>query len=191
MARIPYVDLEAASQRVREELEKLPAKLNIFRMVANAETLLPHFLRLGGAILSRQQLDARLRELVILRVARLSPSEYEWTQHVPIGKACGITQEQIDALAAGNAAAACFDETDRLVLRFTEETVRDVRVSDATLAAATARFSRREIVELILTVGFYMMVARLLETTGVDIDPPAGLAIVDPSRGASSTNKSS
>ncbi len=43
--------------------------LNIFKMMANADTLIVPVTRLGGAILSRQKLDAKLRELVILQVA--------------------------------------------------------------------------------------------------------------------------
>ncbi len=41
------------------------------------------------------------------------------------------------------------------------------------------RFSAREIVELILAIGYYMMVARLLETTGVEIDTVAGASIYE------------
>jgi alkylhydroperoxidase family enzyme len=179
MARIPYVDLATASERLREDFARLPAQLNIFKMVAHAETVFPHFMRLGGAILGRLELSPRLRELVILRVARLSPSIYEWTQHVPIGKACGVTEEQIAALEKGDGTAASFEATDRLVLRFVDETVRDVKVSDATFAAVVAELGSRQVVELILTIGFYMMVARLLESTAVDVDPPAGMAIPD------------
>src|SRR5262249_14005346 len=93
MARIPYLDPAKASERVPETLAQLPAPLNVFRMMAHAETLFPHWVRLGGAILGRAKLSPRLRELVILRVARLSKCDYEWTQHVPIAKACGITDE--------------------------------------------------------------------------------------------------
>jgi len=41
-----------------------------------------------------------------------------------------------------------------------------------------ARFSPREIVELILTIGYYMMIARLMETTEIDLDDPAGTAVL-------------
>jgi len=179
MARMPYADLEQAPERVREALAALPAKLNVFRMMAHAQTLFPHWMRLGGAILGRAKLSPRLRELVILRVARLSRCEYEWTQHVPIAKACGIDDPQIEALAAGTSDAPGFDDADRLVLRVTDEAIRDVRLPDATFAEAAKRFSHQEIVELLMTVGFYRGLAMVLESTGVDVDPPAGTAIVD------------
>src|SRR6266436_5238791 len=68
---------------------------------------------------------------------------------------------------------------ERLALRFTTEVVRDVRASEATFAELARRLSAQEIVELIITVGYYMMIARLLETTVVDLDPPAGTKVVD------------
>jgi alkylhydroperoxidase family enzyme len=179
MARLPYVDPANAPPKVQEALAGLAVPLNIFRMVAHAETGFRPFLRYGASILGRQQFSARLRELAILRVANLSRARYEWVQHVPIAKATGVTDAQIAALDAGNATAGCFDALDQLVLRFTEELVRDVRVSDATFTEMAAKFPPREIVELILAVGFYMAVARLLETTAVDLEKAAGTAIVD------------
>lgn len=179
MARIPYADLDRAPERVREAVAPLPAKLNVFRMMAHAQTLFPHWMRLGGAILSRSKLSPRLRELVILRVARRSGCDYEWTQHVPIAKACGIADEQIAALAGDRDDAPGFDEADRLVLRVTDEAIRDVKLPEATFARAAQTFSHQELIELLMTVGFYRGLAMVLESTGVDVDPPAGTAIVD------------
>ena len=179
MARLPYVDPATAPPEVRDLLARLPVALNIFRMMAHAETDFRPLVQLGTAILGRQKLSPRLRELTILRVATLSPSRYEWVQHVPIAEATGVTRAQIDALEHDDPGAACFDALDRLVLRFVTEVVRDVRASETTFCALAAALSPQEIVELILTVGYYMLIARLLETTAVDLDPPAGTRVVD------------
>ena len=179
MARLPYVESATAPAAVRETLERLPVKLNIFRLMAHAETNFRPLLRLGTSILAEQQLSAKLRELAILRVARLSPAEYEWVQHVPIAKSVGATDAQIAALERGDVKAACFDPVEALVLRFTTEVVEKVGASEATFAEMQRHFSPREIVELILAIGFYMTIARLMETTKIDLDPPAGTRIVD------------
>ena len=179
MARLPYVDPATASPGTREILERLPAPLKIFFMMAHAETNLRPLLRLGTSILTEQKLNAALRELAILRVARLSPAEYEWIQHVPIAQAVGVSEAQVAALRRDDIAAACFNATELLVLRFTTEVVRDVRASDETLALMTGTFSAQEIVELILAIGFYMTMARLMETTGLDMDAPAGSKMTD------------
>jgi alkylhydroperoxidase family enzyme len=179
MARLPYVDPATAPERVRETLAGLTAPLKIFHMMAHAESNLRSLLRLGGTILTKQQLSSRLRELAVLRVAKLSGARYEWVQHVPIGQAAGITDAQIAALDAGKTDAACFDARERLVLRFTDEVVRDVRASDDTFGQMRKQFPPREIVEIILAVGYYMMIARLLETAAVDLEPEAGTKLID------------
>ena len=177
MARLPYVDPEQAAEPVREAFAALPA-LNIFRVLAHAETCFRPFLRLGEAILTKQELDPRLRELAILRVARLTPAEYEWVQHVAIARAVGVTDEQIAALEQGDAEADAFSEDEKLVLRFTDQVVRDARPDDATFAAASERLSPREIVELTVAVGYYMAIARVMEVAQIDIDEPLGDALV-------------
>lgn len=177
MARIPYYDPATAPEELRKALDQLPAGLNVFKMLANAETLFPSWARLGGAILGKMKLSPKLRELVILRIARISDCEYEWTQHVPIGKAVGVTDAQVEALLAGRDDDPCFDESERLVLRATDESTRDVRLSQATFDALLVRFDRREIVEILMTAGFYRALATVLESTAVDPDPPAGAEI--------------
>ena len=60
------------------------------------------------------------------------------------------------------------------MLRFTTEVVRDARASDETLEAAREHLSPREVVELIMVIGNYMMVARVMATGGLEIDEPVG-----------------
>jgi alkylhydroperoxidase family enzyme len=179
MARLPYVDLESAPEAVRETLARLPVRLNVFRMMANADTCFRPLLQLGTAILGRLALPARLRELLILQVGKGSPAPYEWIQHVPIARASGASDEQIAAIDRGDLDAACFDVRERAALRAGAELLRTPKLSDATFAELERHFPPREIVELLVTVGYYMMVARLLESTAVDIDGPAGTAVID------------
>lgn len=178
MARVPYVDPATAPPEVKDAFAQLHP-LNIFKLVAHAETAFRPFLRLGASILGKQQLSGKLRELAILRVARLSKAEYEWVQHVPIAKATGASDAQIDALSRGDASAACFDATEREVLRFTDEVVRDVGASDATYRALAAKLSSRELMELVLAIGFYMTVARVMETFAIDLEAAAGTKVID------------
>ena len=58
MARLPYVDPERAPDEVRDILTKLPRPLNIFRLMAHAETNFRPLLRLGTSILTEQKLAA-------------------------------------------------------------------------------------------------------------------------------------
>src|SRR3954454_20525405 len=131
MARLPSVDPATAPDQVREALEAVPP-LNVFRMVAHAETAFRPWLRYGGALLGAAQLDALLRELAILRVAKLTPgADYEWVQHVPIALATGATDEQIAALATGDVEPGCFSSEQRVLLRETSEVGRYATLVEA------------------------------------------------------------
>lgn len=178
MARIPYPDLAKASPEVRDMLGRLPAPANIFNMMAHAETCLKPVMKLGGTYLGKLQLHPLLRELCLLHAVKLEGGDYEWMQHVPIALDLGASQDQIDALARGDDAAGCFSGVERAALRFTREVVVDVRASEAALADARKHLSEREIVELILMSGFYITLARLTETLGVENDPPIGAALI-------------
>ena len=179
MPLVPFADIDALPPKARETWDALAAKLNIFRMLANADTLMVPALRLGGAILSKQQLGADLRELVILLAAELEGGEYEWNQHVPIGLACGCTQAQIDAVKARRYDDPAFDAREQALMVFAAQVIEKVRADEDVTRRAMEHFSPKEIVEIILTCGFYMMMARLTETTRTDIDPPAGSVVVD------------
>jgi len=73
--------------------------------------------------------------------------------------------------------ASVFSDLERAVLRFTDEVVRDVKASDAAFEAVAAGLSHREISELLMTIGFYMLVCRYLENLEVEIEAPGA---VDP-----------
>jgi 4-carboxymuconolactone decarboxylase len=174
MARLPYVNKDEVPEKVREALDRLP-DLNIFRMTANAETAFRPWLAFGGALLSSLELDAHLRELAILRVGRLEGAEYEWVQHVPIAKSVGASDDEIAAIERDEIESGALDPVAQAVLRFTTEVVREVRASDEALTAVQAQgLSPREIVELLLVISYYMGVARMAETAGIEIDGPLG-----------------
>jgi len=177
MPLIPYADPATLPDDAREAFEGLPRKLNIFRMWSNAATCFRPGMRFGNAILTRQKLPADLRELIIMTVARLEGGLYEWVQHVPIADRAGCTLDQIVAIEALRFDDEAFDARTRAMLKLVREVVRQVRAGEETVALAGAHFSAQEIVEIILTAGFYMTMARMTETTRVDIDPPPGVAI--------------
>ena len=192
MARIAYPDLAQTSPEVRDMLGRLPAPANIFNMMAHAETCLKPVMKLGGTLLGKLKLDAKLRELCLLHAVRLEGSDYEWEQHVPIALHLGCAEAQIAALKSGDDAAACFDAREKAALRFTREVVVDVGASPEALAEVRKHLSERETVELILMSGFYITLARLTETLGVENDPPIGSALIRgiESRAAASKAKS-
>lgn len=179
MARLPLIDPDTTTGDIRTAFDRLPVKLNIFRMMAHAESCMIPAMRLGGTILHRQQLSAVNRELLILQVAQLEHGAYEWRQHVPIALGVGVTQAQIDALERGSFDNEAFNEAERALLAFGREVVENVRVADPVFAAMRSHYADQEIVEAIIAIGFYMMMARLTEATETDLDPSAGMSVYD------------
>lgn len=170
MARLPLVDPASAPEAVGKILAGTP--LNLFRMVAHAESALEPWLRYGAALLTRLELDPLLRELAILQVAHLVESPYEWVQHVAIAKAVGAGEEQIAAVESDREGDPSLSEAQREVLRFTREVVLERAASEQLVADLAARLGERQVVELLLVVGQYTAIASLIASTGLEPDPP-------------------
>jgi alkylhydroperoxidase family enzyme len=179
MARLPLIDPETTTGDMRTAFDKMPVKLNLFRMLAHAESNFIPAMRLGNSILHKQKLSHPNRELLILQVAQCEGGAYEWRQHVPIALALGVNQRQIDLIQNGRYDGEAFTDAERALLAFGREVIELVKVSDQTFEAVKEHFSPQEIVEAILTVGFYMMMARLTEATDVELDAAAGMAVYD------------
>ena len=170
MARVPYFDLAQAPEDYRQLIGDRPP-LNLYRMLPHAGPAAVGFLKLGGALLRRNELDARLREIAILRVGMLSGASYEVHQHRRVASKVGLSGDKILAIVERDADPAAFDEQERFVLAFTDQLVRHVKAPDAMFEEAKRRFPPRQLSELVLTIGYYMMVSRFLENFEVDIEP--------------------
>jgi 4-carboxymuconolactone decarboxylase len=178
MARLPALDPADAEPQVRSALERLPP-LAVFATVANAQGTFVNWLRFGGDCLDARWFDPVLRELAILRVARLTPgAEYEWVQHVPILLAVGGTREHVAALEADDLEADALGEDGRLVVRFTTQVVRDATPDESTFASMSARFTPAQITQLLLVIGQYMMVARVMATAQLEVDAVLGADVL-------------
>ncbi|HEV2362987.1 MAG TPA: carboxymuconolactone decarboxylase family protein [Caulobacteraceae bacterium] len=180
MARIPYFDTSKASGRAARAYEKLPP-LNIFRMLGHSGELVDGFTRLGTQILYFTSLDPVLREIAILRVGVLSHAKYEVFQHQRIARGIGMSDALIAAIREGPK-AALFDDAQREVMAFTDDVVANVRASEATFAPLRKRLGYKGLQELVITIGYYMLVSRFLETFDVDIEE--GAAGAPPERSA-------
>ena len=168
MARIPYFDPAMATGRAAEWYARLPP-LNIFRMMGHAGEMLDGFVRLGNQILAFSKIDPVLREIAIVRVGVLCKAGYEVYQHEAISRRLGMDDAKIAAIHEGPDAKA-FSDLERLVMRYTDDVVANVRASDATFAPLSKHFSHQEMQELTIAIGYYMMVSRFLETFDVDIE---------------------
>lgn len=143
--------------------------LNIFRTLARAPAALKGFLGWGEYVLSKKNdLPAREREIVVLRIGWLCKAGYEWTQHVPIGVRAGLTEEEIQRIKAG--ADAGWSEADAALIRATDELHRDQFIGDSAWAGLRAHFSDKQCMDLVFTAGQYTQVCMMLNSFGVQLD---------------------
>ena len=116
---------------------------------------------LGAEIRFNSSLPPPLREMAILMVTRHWTSHFEWNAHKRAALAEGLDPAIIAAIAAGEQPAPLRPDENALY-RFCAELLERKRVGDATFAAAVAAFGEQGVAEIIYTLGYYSLVAMLL-----------------------------
>ena len=144
--------------------------LNIFATLAQYPKLAKRWLVFGNHVLFKSTLPARERELVILRIGYLCKCDYEWGQHVVIGKQSGLSDADIKRIADGPDAKG-LKPFDSLLLLATDELFTDAFIGDATWKGLAERYNTRQLMDLVFTVGQYMTVSMALNSFGVQLDP--------------------
>jgi alkylhydroperoxidase family enzyme len=125
--KIPLPDESQLAPEIVATLKRLPA-LNVFRMMANAPASFQPLINFAMSILLSSEFDKRKREIAVLRVAHVTRSIYEWTQHVAVAKSVGVTDDEIARIAVDGPVTQ-LDEEGNLLCRVADEVSRDVRLS--------------------------------------------------------------
>jgi alkylhydroperoxidase family enzyme len=173
MARVKILEKEEVDPMVAQIFQKTEdgggEVINLMKALAHSPKICRDFNRMGITLLLKGDLLPRLRELAILRVGDLARANYEWTKHVPIALQAGANQDQIDDLPNW-ADSTRFDDQERAVLQYTDEVARNIKASDETFSRIAAFLSEKEVVELTVTIGYYGMVCRVLETLEIQLE---------------------
>ena len=170
IAPLPPDELDADARQLLATVE-VPgtAAANIFTTLVRHPGLFRRWLPFAGKLLAGK-LPPRERELLILRTGWHCRSEYEWGQHVVLGRQAGLVDEEIRRVRAGPDAPG-WDKWDATLLRAADELHADSIVSDATWAALAERYDERQLIELVMLVGHYHLVAFSLNSLGVQREP--------------------
>jgi len=143
--------------------------LNIFGTLGRHPKLLMRFNLLGGFLLNKGLVPPRERELVILRVGANARAEYEFGQHTVIGRASGLTDDEIVALTRAPDDHEWTSE-DRALIALADDLHADDCVTDETWSALASTWDDAQLVELLVVAGFYRLVSGFLNSTGVRLD---------------------
>jgi alkylhydroperoxidase family enzyme len=143
---------------------------NVLTTLLRHPALTGPFLVYNAVLLHAPTLEARWRELMILRVAWRTGSRYEWLQHVRLGRAAGITDAEIEAIAAGTDAGD-WSPLEEDLLAATDELLEVYRIADDTWARLAEHLDERQLVEVAFVVGTYTALAMAFNSFGIELDP--------------------
>jgi alkylhydroperoxidase family enzyme len=164
----PPADRPQSAQALLDTVTVTDSEANILTTLVRAEGLARRWLPFAGKLLNGK-IPPRDRELLILRTGWNCQAEYEWSQHVLIGRIAGLTDEEIDRVTEGP--EAVWDDFDRALLRAADELHEDWCVTERTWSVLSARYDTQQLIELPMLVGHYHMIAMTLNTLGVQIEP--------------------
>lgn len=141
---------------------------HVFTTLGRHRRLFRPWLRFAARLMPFGTLSRAEAELVILRVAVLCGSDYEWQQHVRLGQRAGLSAEQVARTGEGPDAAG-WSERERLLLRAADELVAVRAIAEPTWAALVAAgFDERQLIEVCMLAGHYAMLAGALNSLGVE-----------------------
>ena len=173
MARLPLLGLEPADEITAAVFETFRQEgrdpIALYRVLAHSPPMLRAYAGLARGLRYDAATPRALRELMILRTAQLTGSDYEWAHHRAMAAANGVPDEKVHALAAWRS-STLFDGCERAALRCVEE-IHDVALSDEAFAELERELGASATIELVLLAAFYEAVARRIQARGLEVEP--------------------
>jgi len=159
------------ARKLLEGLKKINKGIvtNIAATLANYSKLYNRWRVFGNHVLFKSTLPLREKEILILRIGWLCQAEYEWGQHVIIGKRCGLSDEEIIRIIEGPDVAG-WNSFDATLLRAVDELYIDAFISDSTWQCLSEKYNTHQLIDLVFTVGQYNLVSMVLNTLGVQLE---------------------
>jgi alkylhydroperoxidase family enzyme len=170
MARLPYLDRSDVDPQFQDLLAR---DSNLYRALVHSPNGARAFSGLGQFIRRKSRLDPRLREMAILQVGYLARSPYEYSHHIEIGRHFGVSDGDIRAIAdETHGRPSKLEPLAKAVLRAAREMTAELAASDATFRELREGLDNEALTDLVLTIGFYNAVVRMLATLQIDVEEP-------------------
>ena len=141
---------------------------NILMSLSHAPAGLEAFAAYGEYVRYGIQVPGRVRELCILAIAR--GNQYAWSHHHPHAIKAGVTQQELDALES-NALADSLSAAERAAIRYAREFAQGGKVADDTFAELRKHYSERQITDLTLLAGYFMVLGATISAFRIELEP--------------------
>ena len=155
----------------KSQLPEMMAKVfNVTATLANHPTLAKSWNQFAMHIMGTNSLEARIREIAIIRIGYLNQSDYELSQHAWIGEMSGLTKEEIIRITEGPRASG-WSDLEALTILAADELKESGIVSTKTWDSLLENgLSQQQMMDLVFTIGQYNMVSWALNSLGVQLD---------------------
>ncbi|PUA17807.1 carboxymuconolactone decarboxylase family protein [Glaciimonas sp. PCH181] len=174
MSRIPALTLAQVDPATAITLTAVKSKLgripNAIATLAQAPAALNSYLAMSEA-LSKGRLSARQTQIIALAVGQANSCQYCLSAHTLMGKAAGLSGEEILAARAGHATAAADDALAAFAVKVVEQ--RGVLSNEEVDAARAAGLDDGLIIETIASVVFNILTNYTNHIAATDVDFPA------------------
>lgn len=168
---IDYPDFTKLPDHVREKFEKLPTKVNFFRMLGYSPGAFNPMIDLTNAIFRDLTISDYHKELMVLLLAAHENVAYEWEQHVSIAQAAGVRPDQFVAIAESRLEdPEAFKADERILLRFGQAILDKGKAPGVLFKHALEHFSLQELSDAIIVIGYYRMLSGYIQTFDIAID---------------------
>ena len=170
-ARVPRLSVDDAKAAANAAgILDVYADLSVFQVLLRHPPLAKALHDLLAVLLFKGKLDARLRELVIMRIGWATGSVYEWAQHWRVATGLGINDADLLGVRDWQTCAH-FGDAERAVLAATDETLADGTISEPTWRACERVLgSDEERLELVVAIGNWRMFSQLLRSLDVPLE---------------------
>ena len=176
MAKVPLVTRDDIPEDRRHVYDGIAGTrgsvLNVFRTLLNSVDAAEAVANLGAYIRYRSPLDPAIRETAILATARETNTAYEWAHHEPVAREVGVRDEVIEAIRSGRAPMG-LPPKEGVFVQAARELVRDGSLNDATFRAVEHLIGPAQTIDLIVLVGYYSMLGKVLVSLDVELDEGA------------------
>lgn len=144
--------------------------MHMLGVMARHPALARAYFTFGAHALVATTLTPRQRELLALRTSAQCSCAYEWAQHFSMARDAGLSEEEISRIGFGPEAPFLSD-LERAMLRASDELVSDGVISQDTWAVLAAELEDQQILDLIFTVGSYTVLAWMMRSVELELDP--------------------
>ncbi len=180
MPRLPYLSREDLPEDKRHVYDRIASTRSVdasvaeiprvFKLVLNSPDAAQAVAALGEHVRFGSALDPAARETAILSTAREMNSQYEWTHHEPIARRVGVRAQVIEAIRVGRGPTGLTGR-EAVFAQAAREMVTGSGLTDRTFQAVERLLGLALAVELIVLIGYYSMLGRVMDALGIELEP--------------------